>query len=58
MKDTRTVTAEHIEKLRQAIRLLRDIHNDFPLDHEIALDIKQMDRTLWYMIDDAEKNNK
>ena len=50
------VTEEHIEKLRQVIRLLRDIHNDFPLESEIAEEIKIMDGVLWEMIDDAEKS--
>ena len=50
------VTKEHVEKLRQVVRLLRDIHHDFPLDHEIALDIQQMDRTLWYMLEEADKS--
>lgn len=52
------VTKEHVEKLRQVIRLLRDIHNDFPLESEIAEEIKIMDGVLWEMIDDAEKIKK
>jgi hypothetical protein len=58
MKDTRTVTKEHVEKLRQVIRLLRDIHNDFPLESEIATEIKFMDGVLWEFIDNAEKSKK
>jgi hypothetical protein len=58
MKDTRTVTKNHIEKIRQVIRLLRDIHNDFPLESTIAEEIKIMDGVLWEMIDDAEKSKK
>jgi hypothetical protein len=56
MKDTRKVTAEHAEKLRQVTRLLRDIYNDFPLESDIAIEIKLMDGILWEFIDEAEKS--
>jgi hypothetical protein len=54
MKDTRKLTAEHAQKLRQVSRVLREIYYEYPLESDIAIEIKLMDGLLWEFIDEAE----